>query len=230
MDLAIIAGTALLGLAGTAHCTAMCAAACTAVAGGAVSRFLAWQLGRAAGYATAGALAATTMQGLGTWGAASSALKPLWTLLHAAGLSLGLWMLIVGRLPRFLWALGQAPAVPALAPRPVAAAVPRPGGVSLTQPLLFGMGWTLMPCGMLHSALLTSALASSPWSGAAAMGAFATASGLGLWAGPLLWRQLAAAGASPSLAIRAAGACVAAASGWVLAGGLLQRVAAWCGL
>ena len=52
---------------------------------------------------------------------------------------------------------------------------------------LFGSLWVALPCGLLQSALLVAALASTPVSGAAVMAAFALTSSLSLWAGPALW-------------------------------------------
>jgi len=88
----------------------------------------------------------------------------------------------------------------------------------------------IVPCGLLQSALLVSALASGPASGAAVMAAFALASTLGLWLAQRLWSALRRSGAGSALAawpVRAAGALLAAASLFALWHGL---GAALCGV
>ncbi len=181
------------------------------------------------------ALATMAVQMLGAWSAGSAAMRPLWTLLHAAMLSLGLWMLLLGRMPLWLGTLGRKVASGArpLAPgngAAVAVAIPRSRQAVPLRQAALGLGWVLLPCGLLQTALMTAAMANSPMAGAAAMLAFTATSGLGLWAGPWLWRRLGAWGASPAQALRIAGLCIVAASLWVLAGGALHRFAAWCGL
>ena len=78
----------LMGVAGGPHCVAMCGAACAGIghsAGsgktGAMWRF---QFGRVLGYSALGGLAAASMQGLGWLTVQSAALRPVWTLFHAA--------------------------------------------------------------------------------------------------------------------------------------------------
>jgi sulfite exporter TauE/SafE len=231
---ALILTAGLMGLAGTPHCAVMCAAPCTAATracgtGRAVRP--AFHAGRLAGYAAAGAVAASSVGALQQWLGAVPALRPLWTLLHVAALALGLWMLLRGRMPAW---------------RPTAPA-PAGGPPFLSQPVrwqpvrgpargaLVGSAWIAWPCALSQSALLVSLLANHAWEGAAVMGAFAMASSPGLVVAPLLLQRLtrrtaAAAGAEITWPVRAAGATMAAASLWALGHGLWQRVAAWCGL
>jgi hypothetical protein len=83
-----------------------------------------------------------------------------------------------------------------------------------------------------QAALLVAALADRPWSGAAAMAAFAIASSPGLLVAPLLMRRLnghaTLAAGTLSWPVRAAGVALVLGSGWALGHGLWQRVAAWC--
>lgn len=218
-----MASAALLGVAGAPHCAAMCGAACAAFSGrspgGAAG--LAFHTARAAGYATAGAVAAASVGALAQLGQWSPALRPLWTLVHVAALGLGVWLLFSGRQPAWLERFGRRP--------PAAAG----GWQRLRGPAeaaAAGSLWFAWPCGLLQSALVVAALANGPAGGAAAMAAFAAASGLGLAAGPWLFTRLggsAAAGGS-RWAVRAAGGMLAAASGWALGHGLWETVAAYC--
>jgi sulfite exporter TauE/SafE len=235
----LVTSAVLMGLAGTPHCAAMCGAACRA-AGGPRSGW--FHAGRIASYAAAGAVAAASVGALAAAGSAAAVLRPLWTLLHVAALALGLWLLATGRQPAWMAQIGQRRR-PAQAP-----AVAGAGGAVVRVPLSWGLidgqalrgggiglGWALMPCGLLQSALLVAALANQPQGGALVMAGFAAASGLGLAAGPVVWQRLAGAGgpaawASPALGARLAGAMLAGASGWALGHGLWLRVAAWCGV
>ena len=242
MELALLVSAALMGLAGGAHCLAMCSAACSGVAracGGARHQqaFAALLGGRLVGYAAAGALAAASVAMLGQWAEAAAWLRPVWSMLHLAALALGLWLLWVGRQPAWMSALGQG--LPARLPRVPLAAAPAgfradamgsmPAGVVMRGPGrlgagplragLIGMLWTALPCGLLQSALLVAALASTPVSGALVMAVFAATSSLSLWLGPALWVRLAgrdAAARWQGAAIRGAGLVLAAASLWAL--------------
>ncbi|MED5622419.1 sulfite exporter TauE/SafE family protein [Ideonella sp. BN130291] len=225
---ALLAAAALMGLAGSPHCAAMCSAPCAAVlrgCGASRSAPPAFHLGRVAGYALAGAVAASSMAALRSLAELAPLLRPLWTLLHAGALALGVWMLVTGRLPT--WRSGASAA---LAP---AAAGASPGWHRIAGPgraAAAGSSWILWPCGLSQAALLLAALADSPWLGAATMGSFALASAPALVLLPLALRRLAGPGgrAPSAWPARSAGAMVAAASGWALTHGLWERVAAWC--
>lgn len=223
MDAALVVSAALLGFAGAPHCAAMCGAACTALTGrrpgGAAS--VGFHGARVAGYAAAGAVAAASVGALAQLGQWSPALRPLWTLAHVAALSLGLWLLWSGRQPAWLERFGRRTAAPS-------------GGWQRlrgpTEATVAGGLWFAWPCGLLQSVLVIAALANGPAGGAAAMAAFGVASGLGLVAGPWLWMRLggtAAAGRS-TWAVRAAGALLAATSGWAIGHGLWETVVAYC--
>lgn len=222
-DLALIGSAALLGLAGTPHCAVMCGAACAAATGRGPGASLAFQVARMAGYAVAGAAVATGVGALAALAQVSPALRPLWTLVHAAALALGLWLLWYGRQPAWLASLGRtpvpAPAVAGWAPvqMPVRAAVA-------------GSAWVLMPCGLLQSALLVAALTETAGSGAMAMAAFAAASSAGLLLAPWLWQRLGRQeGRRWDQALtRAAGLMLVAASAWALGHGLWMRIADYC--
>jgi sulfite exporter TauE/SafE len=111
VEAAFIASTALLGLAGMPHCAAMCGAPCAA-AGGAGRASWPFHAARIAGYAAAGAVAAGSVSTLALLSEHSAALRPLWTLLHAAALALGVHLLWRGRQPAWLARMGRVP-VPA---------------------------------------------------------------------------------------------------------------------
>ncbi len=222
MDASLIAAAALMGLAGSPHCAAMCGAPCAAVVGrghGAMGAAGGFHLGRTVGYAAAGAVVASSVEALGALGQAAPMLRPLWTLLHVAAFALGVWLLATGRQPRWLEGRAPLPAVAAPGGWQRMAAPLRAGGA--------GLLWVGWPCGLLQSAMLVAALAGGAAGGAMAMAAFATASSIGLWAAPALWRRFGAAGQG-RLAARIAGALLAGASGWALGHGLWERVAAYC--
>lgn len=169
----------LMGLAGGPHCAAMCGAPCAAigrVAGQGSSRS-AWtfQAGRVLGYATAGALAAGAMESLAWATSQANALRPAWVVMHLVVLAWGLMLLTLARQPQWVDAAARAAWVRL---QPV---LQRPGG-----PFAIGMGWALMPCGLLYSALLVAALSGSVLNGAMSMALFALGSAVALMLGPWL--------------------------------------------
>jgi sulfite exporter TauE/SafE len=235
MDLSLLLAALLMGAAGSLHCTAMCGAACTAVVqrcGGQtqVQTLLGFHLGRVAGYAAGGAIAAASVNALGAWAQSLPAVRPLWSLLHVAALMLGLWLTVTGRQPVWMstWSRPPQAITAGGAWQPV-------GGPALSRfraPLgaaAIGSAWIAVPCGLLQSALLVAALASSPASGAAVMAAFALASSLGLVVVATAWRRsnMASPGAL-RWAVRVAGAMLAGSSAWILGHGLWQQIAAYC--
>ncbi|WP_332775146.1 sulfite exporter TauE/SafE family protein [Polaromonas sp.] len=222
-----LAATALLmGLAGGPHCIAMCGAACAAAsagngrAGGGKSTRSLWifQAGRVVGYSSLGGIAAASMQGLGWLSVQSAALRPVWTLFHVAAALLGMMLLWQARQPvwlentaRKVW--GRVRAVTE--------------GSRGAAPLLLGVLWALLPCGLLYSALLVAALTSSMLEGAAVMALFALGSSVSLMAGPWLWLRLRGQG-SGQWAVRLAGLALSVTSLWGLWVGLVHNTAPWC--
>jgi sulfite exporter TauE/SafE len=226
MSSSLLLAALLMGLAGSLHCSAMCGPACTALTrrcGGATpaSSLLGFHLGRLAGYAAAGALAAAGVGALAGASQAVPVLRPLWSLLHVAALMLGLWLAWTGRQPAWLEDWGRAPAL----------ATVRAGWQPLRGPVAAaaaGSAWVALPCGLLQSALLVAALAGSAAGGAAAMTAFALASSLGLLLAGAAWRYAVAAPGALRWAVRLSGVMLAGASAWALGQGLWRQVAAYC--
>lgn len=230
MDLPLLLAALLMGAAGSLHCTAMCGAACAAVAQRHGSpALLGFHVGRLASYAAGGAIAAASVNALGSWGQALPALRPFWTLLHVAALMLGLWLAATGRQPAWMSAWSRAPQSAAAGGgwQPVGG----PALGRLRAPLgaaALGSVWVALPCGLLQSALLVAALANTPLGGAAVMAGFALASSLGLVLSSAAWRQALANPQALRWAVRLAGLMLAAASAWALGHGLWQKVLAYC--
>lgn len=231
MDWALALSAALMGLAGMPHCMAMCGPTCLALTGGGQGPAMwSFHVGRAISYATAGAIVAAAVGTLAALGQAVAVLRPFWTLLHAAALGLGAWLVWHGRQPEWLERLGRS--------RTTA------GSSSLRQgwqPIRWsmqsgtaGLAWAAWPCGLLQSALLVASMANSALGGAAVMFSFAFASASGLAVGGELWRRFASPGRSTSTAsrwiVRFSGLALMASASWALGHGVWMRVAAWCGL
>lgn len=222
----LAASALLMGVAGAPHCLAMCGAACAVLARPSPllarpSPLLAWQAGRAVSYAVAGAVVAGSVSLLADWGGWLPWLRPWWVLLHLAALALGLWMLATGRTPPWLSGLSARASLSPAAGAGRRVIWLRAGGA--------GLAWAAMPCGLLHAALLSAALASSPAGGALVMVAFAVGSGIGLAAGPALLQRLAARGSGAArpeaglrLAVRLAGALLAVGSAWAVGHDVLR--------
>jgi len=234
MDIPLLMAATLMGAAGSLHCTAMCGAACAAIArrgsGDAMMPSLfAFHLGRLTSYAVGGAIAAASVNALAAWAQTLPAVRPLWSLLHVAALMLGVWLAASGRQPAWMSAWNRPPQT--LAPLGAWQPVGGPAVSRLRAPLgaaAIGSAWVALPCGLLQSALLVAALASTPASGAAVMAAFALASSLGLVLVAAAWRQSLATPGALRWAVRLAGVMLAASSAWALGHGLWQQVAAYC--
>ncbi|MBF5006509.1 sulfite exporter TauE/SafE family protein [Diaphorobacter caeni] len=194
---AIASAAFLMGLLGGAHCLVMCAAPCNALLqsssqGGdqlqvvkfvrnrrSWGRPLLFHLGRILGYSLVGAMAAYAMDRLAWFSQGTSALRPVWSIVHVAIIGWGLMMLMRLNAPAWMESAGRT-----LWQR-VQPVVARPGGI-----FAVGCGWAFMPCGLLYSALLLAALSGGPAAGALSMALFAVASGVWLVAGRWLWISL----------------------------------------
>lgn len=241
MDFALVIGALMLGAAGAPHCAAMCGAAsgallrgCGVHSSGGSRRaprlpvHLSFHLARIAGYAAAGAVAASSVGALAQLGHIAPVLRPLWTLLHCAALALGLWLLWRGRQPAWLENLGRGT-------RQFAPQQADVGGWQRMQgparASAAGLLWVAWPCGLLQSALVMAALANTAVGGAIAMGVFAAASAAGLGLVPWVFARLSGGQAALQAsvwAVRLAGAMLAGASAWALGHDLFHRVVAYC--
>ncbi len=241
MFLALASTLFLMGLAGGTHCLAMCAAPCGALTSGSgrdkppapgvhvvhwqergstVRRTAVFHLGRLVGYGAAGAVAAFAMEQLAWLGQHSTALRPVWTLTHVLVMGWGLAMLVQARQPAWIESAGRA------VWNRVRPLVARPGGLFLT-----GVAWALLPCGLLYTALLTSALSGSALGGALCMALFGIGSGAWLVAGPWAWRRLRAvtSGRVQDWGGRAAGLVLCGLGGWALWMDVVHgQPAPWC--
>lgn len=222
MDLPLVAAGVALGVAATPHCALMCGAPCAALTSGCKRSTAGFHVGRLIGYSAAGAVAAGSMGALAAWTQAAPALRPVWTMLHLAFLALGLWWLASGRHPSWMRRSGDVP-------------VRVVGRRRSLRATLAGLAWVAWPCAALQAALLTSALASTPQSGALVMAAFGIGSAPALavapwaWARWQAWRGTAASPAqAAALGLRVAGFGLVLASGWALTHGIWERFAAWC--
>lgn len=238
MQTTLVVTGLLMGLAGGPHCVAMCGAACAGMGratGGANTRAM-WmfQVGRLLGYSALGAAVAASMQGLGWLSVHSAALRPVWTLFHVAAAMLGLVLLWQARQPvwlevtaRNVWQKIRLATAGLSRGSATGVSGNAPSGRSAGAPFLLGVLWSLLPCGLLYSALLVAALTSSMAEGAAVMALFALGSSVSLMAGPWLWLRLRKQG-SGQWAIRVAGLALLATSTWALWMGLVHNTAPWC--
>jgi len=211
-----------MGVVGGPHCVAMCGAACAGIAQAAGTRgtraLVSFQASRLVGYSAFGAFSAGSVQGLAWLGTNTAVLRPVWTMFHVAALLLGAVLLWRARQPAWIDGLAQSvwrkakPVLAALGPR---------------APFLLGVGWALMPCGLLYSALLMASLTANALEGAAVMALFSLGTSISLTAAPWLllrlkeWR-------SGAWGIRLAGLALLLTSGWALWMGLTQPTGLWC--
>jgi sulfite exporter TauE/SafE len=224
MNAALVISGLLLGLAGGPHCAVMCGALQAGVArssgaSGVTRAAVSLQLGRLVGYSLAGAAVAASAAAFASLGAASSVLRPVWSMLQVGALVFGLCLLSTGRVPVWVASLGRRSAkLPVLAP--VRFFHRLPGSVRAAG---VGVCWAAMPCGLLQSALIVAALASGAGQGAAVMAAFAVGTTVTLFGVNAAWGRLGGSrmfGSRPTLAVRLAGALLAGAAGVALYHGL----------
>lgn len=160
----------LVGLLGGTHCVGMCGGIVGALAMGGPARWsmhLAYNAGRIASYAAAGAIA-------GALGAASLGLEGqlpvrliLYFLANLMLVALGLYLVGVTRALAFTERAGQAlwSRLQPLTRRFLPAR-------NVGQALPLGLLWGWLPCGLVYSALASALTAGSPGRGALAMLAF----------------------------------------------------------
>lgn len=212
----------VMGVLGGPHCVAMCGAACAGISrsAGARSTQALWvfQGSRLLGYSLLGALAGGTVQGMAWMGQHTAVIRPLWTMMHVAALVLGLVLLINARQPAVVD--GWAQRVWRMA-RPVL------GRLGTRAPVVLGVGWALMPCGLLYSALLVASLTASAAGGAVVMASFAAGTMVSMAAAPWVLLKLHAA-RSGGWGIRLAGAALVGLSGWALWMGVSHPTGLWC--
>lgn len=218
-----MAVTALfMGLVGGPHCVAMCGAACAGISRAAGERstqaLWSFQLSRMVGYALFGAFAAGSVQGLALLGTNTIAIRPVWTMFHAAAFLLGLALIWRARQPAWIDNLGQALWRRA---RPVLSKL------GAKAPMVLGVAWALMPCGLLYSALLVASLTANALEGAAVMALFSLGTSVSLTVAPWLLLRLRS-GESGAWAIRLAGLALAATSGWALWMGVTNPTGLFC--
>lgn len=183
----LLATAFVMGLAGIPHCTAMCGAACAAAFPRGLSPWA--LLGRAVGYACLGVVAATAAGLVSRWGQQVAMLKPLWMMAQLAMVLLGGFMLVRGVIPQQVEHAGKGVYLRLRARWPSSPDGAR-APLGRLAPVLAGLAWALLPCGLLYAALMVAALAPRPWEGGLVMLAFALPSAVGVWAAPAMMRWL----------------------------------------
>lgn len=234
----------LMGVAGGPHCLAMCGAGCMGVSrwpGQSAWRNLGlFQVGRLLGYAALGALVAGSMHSL-AWAAEQTAVvHPLWSLLHVTAVLWGMWL--VWRAQQPVWVNRWGESVWRGLSRQVKGQTGRKW-----SPLVVGVLWALLPCGLLYSALLVAMFTAGALQGAMVMAMFALGGGCVLTVVPWLWsrwgQQAAPSQGATSAPVRpsrtavwqredwgtrVSGALLAITAAWGLWTGLTHSVSPWC--
>ena len=189
MNSSLLLTSLLMGVFGGPHCLAMCGAACVALKNpsskGAPNKLGFFLLGRLLGYASLGALAAISVQGLGWLSIHSSVFRPLWGLFHVAAFFVGL--VLIWRADQPIWLNTFA--------KEVWGRVSQHPWVGLSaspqlSTFMLGFVWALLPCGLLYSAVWVAALSANAFEGALVMSSFALGSASVLVLGPVIWRVI----------------------------------------
>ena len=168
----LLTSAALAGLLGGVHCAAMCGGIVSVVCAGSAarlpwSRALAYNFGRIASYAVAGALAGGVGQAALAW-RGEVVLRQ--TLMTAAGVSLLVLALFLAGWTPLVRAIEGAGGMLWRRLQPYARLV-LPAN-SAPRALGLGLLWGWLPCGMVYAVLLTAAATGSIADGALVMAAF----------------------------------------------------------
>jgi ABC-type nickel/cobalt efflux system permease component RcnA len=133
--------------------------------------------GRAISYALVGALLGMFAQNLQALFLTSQWLRPLWILFQSGVVVLGFWVFWTGGLPQQVRkALHRATNSLSQAGRP-------------STIWVIGLGWGLIPCGVLQSVYLMAMVTGDPVQGATTMLIFAISSSFSLWIGSIFWMR-----------------------------------------
>lgn len=186
MSSGLLIAAVLMGVVGVPHCLIMCGVPCSMTANACASGrrsqrdvAAALQLGRMAGYAMVGALAASMVSFAHLLAGHVTALRPLWVLAQVAILFLGLALLATGRMPDWL----QTVHVP-LHKLSSRLSVGRMGKLpELLRAAIVGACWAALPCAQLYAAVVLASMANDAIIGAAVMVAYAVPSGVVMWLG-----------------------------------------------
>jgi uncharacterized protein len=175
----LISAAFVMGLMGGPHCLAMCGSACAGLGQLGGLRLGAFQLGRMLGYAALGAAAGSFVQAVAWSSDHVALLKPVWIVMQAGIMAWGLVLLMFARQPVWMqhassWVWGRV----------------RSAGATKGSSLGLGVAWSLLPCGLLYSAVLLAGLSGGLWQGALVMLAFASATVLWLSWLPMAWQRL----------------------------------------
>jgi sulfite exporter TauE/SafE len=188
---------------------------------------MSFQVGRWLGYSLMGGLAALSVQALGWLTVESAALRPVWSMLHVGAVVLGLLLIWQAKQP--VW-LDQSAQQLWGKIRRFNSYRDNSGNTSNAgkfAPLIVGVLWAFMPCGLLYSALMVAALTGNALEGAVTMACFALGSGVSLGFAPWLLLKLKTIG-DGAWGIRLAGLALASTSAWALWMGLAHNQAPWC--
>jgi len=219
MQTSLALTTLFMGLAGGPHCVAMCGAACANLKPGGTSSVWQFHAGRIFGYASLGALAASSVKGLAWFTGQTSALHPVWTFFHVLVLCWGLVLTAYARQPLWIDGMGRNIWIQ------VRQISNLPCGKFYT-----GLLWAFMPCGLLYSALLVASLNANIVWGAISMATFAIGTSLSLLLGPWLWLKLQQHNRwmTEDHSMRLAGLLLSIAAGWAIWMDLVHPQKIWC--
>jgi uncharacterized protein len=217
MQLTLSYSALMMGLAGGPHCVAMCGAACGALAQS-NNRFslIGYHVGRLCGYALMGAIATFAIQSIAWLSDYSKALHPIWTFFHVFIFFWGVILIAFGRQPVWVDRVGGK----------IWQHVKRFSKVNHGH-FYVGMLWSLMPCGLLYSALIMASFNAEPIGGALSMAAFAIGSSVSLFLAPWAWLKLKTNTMEP-YGMRLAGLLLSAASGWAIWMDIVHQNKIWC--
>ena len=208
-----------MGLMGGPHCIAMCGAPCTAISAQGFRQVWQFHLGRILGYGVLGGVAAYSVNSLAWFSNQSMSLHPIWTFFHGFIFVWGLLMLIYAKQPQWIDHIGES----------IWNTIHK-FSKTLRSNFLLGILWSLMPCGLLYSALLVAALTLNILNGTLSMMFFALGTSISLVVSPIIWMKIknGKLWLNETQGMRIAGVLLIIAASWAIWMDLIHPMKLWC--
>jgi sulfite exporter TauE/SafE len=208
-----------MGLMGGPHCIVMCGAPCTAISSQGFRQVWQFHLGRILGYGVLGGVAAYSVNSLAWFSNQSMSLHPIWTFFHGFIFVWGLLMLIYAKQPQWIDHIGES----------IWNTIQK-FSKTLRSNFLLGVLWSLMPCGLLYSALLVAALTLNILNGTLSMMFFALGTSISLVVSPIIWMKIknGKLWLNETQGMRIGGVLLMIAASWAIWMDLIHPMKLWC--
>ena len=215
----IFLSTFFMGMMGGPHCISMCGAPCSVISAQGSRQIWQFHLGRILGYGILGGVAAYSVNNLAWLSNQTMSIHPLWTFFHGIIFIWGFVMLLHAKQPQWIDHMGES-----------IWNTMQKFSKTLRSNFLLGMLWSLMPCGLLYSALLVAALTLNILNGTFSMIFFALGTSISLIVSPIIWLKIknGKLWLNETRGMRIAGLLLMIAASWAIWMDLIHPTKLWC--